>query len=189
MCCLTWMYPSMYFKSTLFTTDSPIKMHVCYVCSALTPWHSPMRNTETYKTIHHPEWIEFIHVLFSPTSNGLGYLATKCGILLCGITCAAPHLPCISFSSPAMFPAHQLRLCPGFFYLSPSPVFLHLSPPAPHPLCGLDRVSVQSLVQFFLVALCFPWLPVYSVLYFFCNVFLGLSFNCLLGFFFRILRF
>lgn len=145
LCRLTWMYSSMcfpltlwklpdYIKCTLLTIDSLIKMHLCYACSALTPWHSPMLFLSVileHKKNNSSSRMDRVYPcsVFFPLLTGWFILSPKCGILLCGITCVAPHLPCISFISPAMFPAYQLRLCSCFFYSSPSLVFLYLSPP------------------------------------------------------------
>ena len=48
-----------------------------------------------------------------------------------------PHLLCICLMSPSLLPV--------FFLSSPSPMSLHLTPPASHPLVSLVCVKVPSL--------------------------------------------
>ena len=85
-------------------------------------------------------------------------LALPCSLLISSVSAlvSPTHPPHLSFSTSL----HLSTSSPLWFRLCVSPV----------------------IISVFLVSLFCPWPLVYSVLYFFFSVFLGLSFTCLLFF-------
>lgn len=83
--------------------------------------------------------------------------AQKCQLISCQLSCHflltvfsvfsppafPPHLPCICFVSTALFPVFfpAQEVCTSLS----SPVFLHLSSPAPHRLVSLVCIDFQSI--------------------------------------------